>query len=76
MVNQDIKLGFELCEVLNSYYIEDLIEFLKGKTASCLYFDKLKPLYDKYGYKTVNNCLMVLYKEKKKEEIKEEQTNE
>jgi len=57
---ENIKLGMEIAELKNQYYYDGLIEFLKGNiTASNgMYFEKLKPLYDKYGYEKVNRVLL------------------
>ena len=68
---QNIKLGMEIGELKSKYFYEDLILFLKGDNSKNgnLYFEKLKPLYDKYGYEKVNRILLTL---EEKEEVKEE----
>ena len=68
---ENIRLGMEIASITQEYYYPKLIAFLKGDTTDCgsMYFEKLKPLYDKYGYERVNRILIAL------EEAKE-QTNE
>lgn len=63
---KNVHLGIEIVELQNAYYYEDLIAFLKGDTegAKDIYFGKLKPLYDKYGYEKVNRILLALEDEK------------
>jgi hypothetical protein len=65
---ENICLGMEIAELKKSYYYDELIKFLKGGTGNGnLYFEKLKPLYDKYGYEKVNRILLSLEEEKAEE---------
>ena len=59
---KNIRLGMAIAEVRNAYYYKDLIAFLKGdgEGNGTLYFHLLKPLYDTYGYKKVNDILLEL----------------
>lgn len=56
--------GMEIAEVVRQYWFSDVVQFLQGKTDFCYDFCKLKPLYDKYGYKEVNDFLIIVYNEK------------
>lgn len=71
-INNDVRLGMEIKTLENYYDYDNLISFLKGKTQSCYSFEKIKPLYDKYGYKLVNNVLLELDREEKEKREKEE----
>lgn len=53
-----IELGIDIRSIQTSYFYKSLIKFLKGEETECMYLDKLKPLYDKYGYTTVNEMLL------------------
>ena len=59
---QNVQLGIEIGALKNTYYYPDIIALLKGTTqgAEDMYFGKLKPLYDKYGYEKVNRILLAL----------------
>ena len=65
----NIELGIAIGELKKEYYYNDLIEFLKGndEAKGHIYFDKLKPLYDKYGYEKVNRILLSLEEPKAEE---------
>ena len=58
-MNRDIALGMELQKLSERYFFKDLAAFVKGEPTEtgALYFQELKPLYDKYGYKTVNSYI-------------------
>ncbi len=66
-----VGLGIEIAEILNAYYVDSLVKFIKneplkeGETSGAIYFGFLKPLYDKYGYETVNQYLINYYDLKK-----------
>lgn len=68
---ENIHLGMDIAELKKEYFYNKLIAFLKGDNTDCgcLYFEKLKPLYDRYGYEKVNRILLSLEESK-------EQTNE
>lgn len=57
-----IRLGMAIAKLRDAYYYKDLIAFLKGndETHGSMYFYLLKPLYDEYGYKKVNDILIEL----------------
>ena len=65
----NIKLGIAIGELKNEYFYKALISFLKGDNSKNgnIYFEKLKPLYDKFGYEKVNRILLAL---EEKEEVK------
>ena len=76
---QNVKLGIGIGELKTKYFYKDLILFLKGDNSKNgnIYFDRLKPLYDKFGYEKVNRILLALEeKEEEKEEVKEEEKGE
>ena len=57
-----ISLGMEIAKIKQEYWFKDLVKFLKGEddeeTHGNMYFCNLKPLYDKFGYKLVNDILL------------------
>lgn len=57
-----VQLGIEIGALKNAYYYPDIIAVLKGtaQKSEDMYFGKLKPLYDKYGYEKVNRILLAL----------------
>ncbi len=59
---KDVRLGMEISTLKDSYYYSDVIAFLKGTATGNedMYFGKLKPLYDEYGYEKVNRILLDL----------------
>ena len=63
-----IRLGVDIAAVRNAYWYKDLLAFLKGddENNGSMYFANLKPLYDKYGYKLVNDTLLNFDKEESK----------
>lgn len=71
---ENIKLGIDIGDLKRQYFYKDLMQFLKGDKMcnGSLYFDKLKPLYDKYGYEKVNRVLFELEEESAKETTEEE----
>lgn len=71
---ENIKLGIDIGDLKKQYYYDDLMKFLKGDNAcnGSLYFDKLKPLYDRYGYERVNRILLELEEEPTQETNEEE----
>lgn len=75
-MNNDIKLGMELEKLKHDYRYEQIANFLKGKSESCMYLDRVKPLYDEYGYELVNRTILDIEREKPKKEsrplVKEE----
>lgn len=73
--HQNIKLGIAIGELKNKYFYKAIILFLKGDNSENgnIYFEKLKPLYDKFGYEKVNRILLAL---EEKEEVKEEKGDE
>lgn len=63
----NIALGIELGDIKREYFYEELMKFLKGDTTGTgsIYFVKLKPLYDKFGYEKVNRHLLAIYEAEK-----------
>ena len=79
MRNNDVfylKMGYDAAHFLGEYYAEGVVNFITGKPTEkgeidgSMYYYKLKPYYDKYGFDSFNLALTILYKQKK------EQTNE
>lgn len=58
MQDKYIELGFDIAKLQNDYFYKDLLAFLKGEKDTCYNYDKLKPLYDKYGYELVNETIL------------------
>lgn len=58
----NVKLGIEIGKLKQSYYYADIIALLKGtsKVGEDIYFGRMKPLYDKYGYEKVNRILLAI----------------
>lgn len=56
----NICLGMEIAELKRAYYYGSLLEFLKGGESGGMYFENMKPLYDKYGYEKVNRIILSL----------------
>ena len=66
---ENVRLGVRLAGVMNAYYGAELIAYLKGEGGNGgMYMCELKPLYDEFGYKKVNNALLKLDKEIKANE--------
>ena len=65
-VAEYVVLGMEIAEIKQAYYYDSLIKFLNGDDSKngSMYFAKLKPLYDRYGYEKVNIVLLNLEEEK------------
>lgn len=69
-----VKLGAEIYKHATAYYGQALIKFIKnepladGETSGGIWFSELKPLYDKYGYKAVNDSLVMVYEMTNKED--------
>lgn len=74
-----LYLGIEIGKLKERYYYKALIKYLQGNDddMGSLYLSHLKPLYDAYGYETVN-CLLLAFEEadRTKELEEKEQTNE
>lgn len=68
----EVQLGIELGVLLNQYSFKEIYEFLTYKKDSCYYCDKLRNLYDKFDYKTVNEIIIQLGNQKFKE-VKEDE---
>ena len=73
-MNKDIKLGMEIEKLKHDYRYEQIVEFLKGKSDNCMYLDRVKHLYDEFGYELVNNTILELEKPVKESrpQVKEE----
>lgn len=58
----NVRLGIAIGELRGGYYYADLIAFLKGTATGNedMYFGKMKPIYDEYGYEKVNRILLAL----------------
>jgi hypothetical protein len=59
-MDKNIALGLDIAQLKDSYAYKDIVDFITGKTTTCMYFDRLKPLYDKYGYELINNTILEL----------------
>lgn len=62
------ELGIALAEMKNAYYFDDLAAFMKNEPTDGgeMYFGKLKPLFDKYGYETVKEAILKISKKEVK----------
>lgn len=67
-MNKDIKLGIEIQKLKESYSFKELVKFLKGEETNCYNFDRLKPLYDVFGYAEVNTTILEVADEDKPNE--------
>lgn len=69
----NIELGIAIGELKREYFYNKLISFLKGddKDNGSMYFERLKPLYDKYGYEKVNRVLLSLEEPKAEEKAED-----
>lgn len=61
------ELGLALAELKHEYYFDDLAAFMNGAKGGEMYFGKLKPLFDKYGYETVKEAIIKISKKEVKE---------
>ena len=68
----EVQLGIEVGDLLNQYYFKEIYEFLTYKSDSSYHYDKLRNLYDKFDYKTVNAIIIQLGNQKFKE-VKEDE---
>ena len=61
---ENIRLGIEIGKLKDSYYYTDIIKFLNGTASKGedIYFSRLKPIYDEFGYEKVNRILLELHK--------------
>lgn len=60
-----VNLGVDIAHFEDSYYYQNVIEFLNGESDSCVSYYQLRNLYEKYEYKLVNDILLRRYKMKK-----------
>lgn len=67
-MTKDVKLGLNIAKLQDSYKYDDIIKFLKGEKKDCMYFDTLKPLYDEFGYKEVNEVLLEIERSEEKQD--------
>ena len=56
-MNKEQLLVYKVCELRKSWEYEYISKFIKGIEKECRYFDKLKPLFDEFGYSEVMNIL-------------------
>ena len=64
----EVKLGVEIGKLVNNgFQFEDTYKFITRQTTSIVYADELFNLYDKFGFKEVNNIIISLGNEKFKE---------
>lgn len=65
---KNIRLGMEIQKLKDSYSWKELVKFLKGKSKNDYHnlFGKLKPLYDEFGYITVNKLIIEIADEEEK----------
>lgn len=61
-MNKNVRFGMELEHLRGSCVFKDICDFLRGKTKDCYYFDRLKPLFDEYGYKITINSIMAIWR--------------
>lgn len=67
-IPNEVKLGVEIGKLVNNgFQFEDTYKFITRQTTSIVYADELFNLYDKFGFKEVNNIIISLGNEKFKE---------
>lgn len=54
-----IRLGCELGELTKKIDFDELVAFLNGETDHYEDFDKLKPLFDEFGYLIVKQAILL-----------------
>lgn len=64
---KSVCLGIEIEKLRQEFFYKYLIRFLQGKDTpdGAIYFEKLKPLYDRFGYEKINRILLELEKDEK-----------
>ena len=62
-LSSDVRLGIKIGQLKDRYGFNDIYNFITGKTKDCYYFVDLKPLYDEFGYSTVNDVILAVGKE-------------
>ncbi len=63
VLSVNVRLGLKIGQLKNTYGFEDIYNFITGKKNDCFYFVDLKPLYDEFGYSTVNDVILAVGKE-------------
>lgn len=62
-LSSEVKLGIKIGQLKDRYGFNDIYNFITGKTKDCYCFVNLKPLYDEFGYSTVNEVILAVGKE-------------
>ena len=79
-MEKKVRFGMELEHLRdNSYAFSDVANFINGKTKNSYYFDRLKPLFDEYGYTitidAIKEISKMVSKDKDEQEPKEAEDN-
>lgn len=64
-----IQLGCALGELSKEIDFNELIDFMNGETNTCKSFDRLKLLFDDFGYLVVKQAIIICDKTPKREEL-------
>lgn len=57
---KSVKLGITLVDIKRKYGFDEVVEYLKGNRKDTYHLYLLKPLWDEYGYKEVNDLILKL----------------
>lgn len=59
-MTKDQLIIYKICKIRSDWAYEYISKFIKGETEECRYFDKLKPLFDEFGYQeTIKSILEI-----------------
>lgn len=74
-IKKYVKLGMAIQRLKDDFYFKRIVKFLKGDLSEdyCV-FKNLKPLYDEFGYKKINQLILEIADEEEKS--KEGEKNE
>lgn len=57
---KSVKLGIALVDIRHKYGFDEVVEYLKGNRKETFHLCLLKPLWDEYGYKEINDLILKL----------------
>lgn len=63
VLSLDVRLGLKIGQLKNNFGFKNIYNFIAGNTKECFYFVDVKPLYDEFGYSTVNDVILAVGKE-------------
>lgn len=59
-LSSEVRLGLKIGQFKEKYEFKEIYNFIAGKKEDCYYFTELKPLYDEFGYITVNEIILAV----------------